>query len=185
MKVSPLDLRQVRFRTTFRGFDKAEVLALLAEVTDDYENALKDVDKLRQDVSKMEALLNQHREHERDLRDTLVTAQRVSDDIRANAEAQARNIIREAEGRSDLLLQKTLSRLEDVQSEIDGMRMKRQEVETTLESTIASLRNTLEFVREQEQREREEKILLHRPRPAEGQPDATSLDKRRVAAGNA
>ena len=140
MKVSPLDLRQVRFRTTFRGFDKAEVLALIAEVTDDYENALKDVDKLRQDVSKMEALLNQHREHERDLRDTLVTAQRVSDDIRANAEAQARNVIREAEGRSDLLLQKTQSRLEDVQREIDGMRMKRHEVETTLESTIASLR---------------------------------------------
>ena len=99
MKVSPLDLRQVRFRTTFRGFDKAEVLALIAEVTDDYENALKEVDKLRQDVSKMEALLNQHREHERDLRDTLMTAQRVSDDIRANAETQARNIIRESEGR--------------------------------------------------------------------------------------
>jgi cell division initiation protein len=185
MKVSPLDLRQVRFRTAFRGFDKAEVLALIAAVTDDYENALKDVDKLRQDVSKMEALLNQHREHERDLRDTLVTAQRVSDDIRANAEAQARNIIREAEGRSDLLLGKTQSRLEDVQREIDGMKMKRREAETTLESTIASLRNTLEFVREQEQREREEKILLHRPRPAVGQPDATSLDKRRVAAGNA
>jgi cell division initiation protein len=185
MKVSPLDLRQVRFRTAFRGFDKAEVLALIAEVTDDYENALKDVDKLRQDVSKMEALLNQHREHERDLRDTLMTARRVSDDIRANAEAQARNIIREAEGRSDLLLEKALSRLEDVQREIDGMKMKRREAETTLESTIASLRNTLEFVREQEQREREEKILLHRPRSAEGQPDATTIDKRRVAAGNA
>src|SRR6187200_3280532 len=172
MKVSPLDLRQVRFRTTFRGFDKAEVLALIAEVTDDYEHALKDVDKLRQDVSKMEALLNQHREHERDLRDTLMTAQRVSDDIRANAEAQARNIIREAEGRSDLLLQKTQSRLEDVQREIDGMKMKRREAEAMLESTVASLRNTLEFVREQEQREREEKILLHRPRPAEPQPAA-------------
>ena len=82
------------------------------------------------------------------------------------------NIVREAEGRSDLLLQKTQARLEDVQREIDGMKMKRREVETTLESTIASLRNTLEFVREQEQREREEKILLHRPRAAETQPDA-------------
>ena len=173
MKVSPLDLRQVRFRTTFRGFDKAEVLALIAEVTDDYENALKEVDHLRQDVSKMEALLSQHREHERDLRDTLMTAQRVSDDIRTNAEAQARNIIRESEGRSDLLLQKTQSRLEDVQREIDGMKMKRREVETTLESTIATLRNTLEFVREQEQREREEKILLHRPRPPKGSPTRT------------
>jgi cell division initiation protein len=184
MKVSPLDLRQLRFRTTFRGFDKAEVLALIAEVTDDYENALSELDRMRQEVSKMEALLNQHREHERDLRDTLITAQRVSDDIRNNADAQARNILREAEGRSDLLLQKTQARLEDVQREIDGMKMKRREVETTLESTIASLRNTLEFVREQEQREREDKILLHRPRGTETQPDANG-DLRRVASGNA
>jgi cell division initiation protein len=167
MKVSPLDLRQVRFRTAFRGFDKAEVLALIAEVTEDYENALREVDRLRQEGVKMEALLNQHREHERDLRDTLMTAQRMSDDIRANADAQARNIIREAEGRSDLLLQKTQARLEDIQREIDGMKMKRREVENSLESTIGSLRNTLEFVREQEQRDRDEKILLHRPRQAE------------------
>ena len=201
MKVSPLDLRQVKFRTTLRGFDKAEVMALIAEVTDDYEHALREVDRLGQEVSKMEALLNQHREHERDLRDTLITAQRVADDIRTNADAQARNIMREAEGRSELLLQKTQARLEDVQREIDGMKMKRREVETTLESTIATLRNTLEFVREQEQREREEKILLHRPRPAESQPvaaksvwpsgaeggqpvDATA-DNRRLASGNA
>jgi cell division initiation protein len=200
MKVSPLDLRQVKFRTALRGFDKAEVMALIAEVTDDYEHALREVDRLRQEVSKMEALLNQHREHERDLRDTLITAQRVSDDIRTNADAQARNIIREAEGRSDRLLQKTQARLEDVQREIDGMKLKRREVETSLESTIASLRNTLEFVREQEQREREEKILLHRPRPADAQPAApkpawpsageggpadATIDKRRVASGNA
>ena len=165
MKVSPLDLRQVRFRTTFRGFDKAEVLALIAEVTDDYETALKEVDKLRQDVSKMEALLNQHREHERDLRDTLMTAQRVSDDIRANAEEEARRIVREAQGRSELLLEKTQARLEDVQREIDGMKLKRKSVETSIEATIQTLRNTLDYVREQDERDREERlILLHRPR---------------------
>ena len=173
MKVSPLDLRQLRFRTTFRGFDRAEVVALIAEVADDYENALREVDRLRQEVSKMEALLSQHREHERNLRDTLLTAQRVSDDIRANADVQARQILREAEGRSDLLLQKTQARLEDVQREIDGMKLKRRDVETTLESTISALRNTLEFVREQELREREEKILLHRPRTSE--PAASKL----------
>ena len=58
------------------------------------------------------------------------------------------------------------------------MKMKRREVETTLESSISSLRNTLEFVREQEQRERDEKILLHRPRPVEGQPHAPRLTSR-------
>lgn len=184
MKVSPLDLRQLRFRTAFRGFDRAEVLALVTEVADDYENALREVDRLRQEVSKMEALLSQHRDHERALRDTLLTAQRVSDDIRANAEEQAHQVVREAEARADLLLQRTQARLEDVQREIDGMKLKRRDVETTLESTIASLRNTLEFVREQDQRDRDEKILLHRPRPAEpaAQPMPVRIDEPAVNA---
>ncbi len=182
MKVSPLDLRQSRFRRVFRGFDRAEVTALLAEVADDYEHALREVDKLRQEVSKMEALLEQHREHERDLRNTLVTAQKLSKDMHANADAQARQIMREAEGRSDLLLQKTQARLEDVQREIDGMRMKRREVENTLESTITSLQGTLEFVRELEQRERDEKILLHRPRPVDAPQQASAQPEQAWAA---
>ena len=45
--------------------------------------------------------------------------------------------------------------------------MKRREVEGSLESTITALRNALEFVQEQERRDRDEKILLHRPRPVE------------------
>lgn len=181
MKVSPLDLRQAKFRTAFRGFDRAEVMALMAEVADDYEHALREVDKLREDMSRMEALLNQHREHERDLRNTLITAQKLSDDIRANADAQARQIIREAEGRSDLLLQKTQARLEDVQREIDGMKLKRREVETSLEASIGTLRSTLEFVREQEQRERDEKILLHRPRQADQQATPQRADEPKIA----
>jgi cell division initiation protein len=182
MKVSPLDLRQLRFRRAFRGYDRAEVAALLAEVADDYEFALREVDNLRQEVAKMEALLNQHRDHERDLRNTLVTAQKLSDDIRANADAQAKQIVREAEGRSDLLLQKTQARLEDVQREIDGMRLKRRDVENSLESSILALRGTLEFVREQEQRERDEKILLHRPRQADQQPQSPMrLDEQKTA----
>jgi cell division initiation protein len=167
MNVSPLDLRQQRFGSALRGFDKVEVTSFLAAVADDYEQALRETDRLRQDLSRMEAVLNEHREHERSLKNTLMAAQKLADDIKANAEGEALRIVREAEGRSDLLLEKTQSRLEDVQREIDGLKLKRRDVETSLESTIQTLRNALEYVREQEVREREEKILLHRPRHSE------------------
>ena len=179
MNVSPLDLRQQRFRLAFRGFDRVEVATFLAAVAEDYEQALLETDRLRQDLMRMEAVLNEHREHERNLQNTLTTAQRLSEDIKSNAEQDARRIIREAEGRSDLLLEKTQSRLEDVQREIDGLKLKRRDVETTIEATIQTLRNTLEFVREQEAREREEKILFHRPRHADAPYDtAESLGSR-------
>ena len=167
MNVSPLDLRQQRFRKSFRGFDPVEVGSFLAAVADDYEQALRETDRLRQDLMRVEAVLSEHREHEKNLQATMMTAQRLSDDIKANADLEARRIIREAEGRSDLLLEKTQSRLEDIQREIDGLKLKRKDVETSIEANIQTLRNTLDFVREQEARERDDKILLHRPRLAE------------------
>src|SRR5438034_3725857 len=165
MNVSPLDLRQQRFGSAFRGFDKVEVTSFLAAVADDYEQALREADKLRQDLTRMEAVLTEHREAERNLRNTLMTAQKLADDIKKNAEEEARRILREAEGQSDLLLEKTQARLEDIQREIDGLRLKRKDVETSIEANIATLKNTLEFVREQEARERDDRnLLLHRPR---------------------
>ena len=167
MNVSPLDLRQQRFATSLRGFDKIEVTSFMLAVADDYETALRETDRLRQDLSRMEAILNEHREQEKCLQSTLITAQKLADDIRKNAELEAQRIIREAEGRSDLLLEKTSARLEDVQREIDGMKLKRKSVETSIEATIQTLRNTLEYVREQDARDREERLLLHRPRHQE------------------
>lgn len=178
MNVSPLDLRQQRFRKAFRGFDKVEVASFLAAVADDYEQALRETDKLRQDLARMEAVLNEHREHEKNLKATLMTAQKLSDDIKAQAEQQAKAILREAEGRSDLLLEKTQARLEDVQREIDGLRLKRRDVETTIEATISALRNTLEYVREQETHDRDEKILFHRPRHSDAADNQASVPSR-------
>jgi cell division initiation protein len=175
MNVSPLDLRQQKFRRAFRGFDRVEVTSFLAAVADDYEQALRETDRLRQDLTAMEAVLAEHREHEKNLRATLMTAQQLSDDIKsnaqkeadrieANAHREAERLVREAEGRSQFLLEKTQARLEDIQREIDGLKLKRRDVETSVEATMQTLRNTLEFVREQEARERDEKILFHRPR---------------------
>ena len=72
MKVTPLDLRQQRFKTVMRGYDRGEVQAFMLEVADDYENALRENDRLRQDVVKLEAVLGEHRGQERNLRNTLL-----------------------------------------------------------------------------------------------------------------
>lgn len=167
MKVTPLDLRQQRFKTVMRGYDRGEVQAFLLEAADDYETALRENERLRQDIAKLDAVLGEHRGQERNLRNTLLTAQRLADEIKEHAQQEAALIVREAEGRADLLLQKAQQRLEDVQREIDSLRMKRREVETSIEALVAALKNTLEFIREQDARARDERILLHRPRTAE------------------
>ena len=165
LKVTPLDLRQMKLSTAMRGYDKAEVTQLLLEAADGYEQALRDNDKLRTDLIRMEAALTQHRELEGSLKTTLMSAQRVSDDMRDNANSEAARIIREAEGKAELLLQRAQARVEDVQREIDALTVKRREAETGVETIISVLHNTLDFIRQQEQRERAfDNVVPHRPR---------------------
>ena len=168
MKVTPLDLRQQRFQTVMRGYDRGEVQAFMIEVADDYENALRENDKLRQDVAKLDAVLGEHRGQERNLRNTLLSAQKMADEIKEHATAEAALIVREAEGRADMLLQKTQTRLEDVQREIDSLRMKRREAEASIEAIIKTLGHAVTFVREQDQRDRAEKVVPHRIARPEG-----------------
>ncbi len=108
-----------------------------------------------------------HQEQEKSLQNTLVTAQRVSDEIKAGAEEGALRIVRDAESRGALVLDMAQGRVEDIQRDIDGLKLTRRDVETSIEATIQALRNTLEFVREQDARDRDDKLLTYRPRPAE------------------
>lgn len=162
MNVSPLDLRQTRFRKAFRGFDPVEVTSFLTAMADDYEQALRETDRLRQDVTRMEAMLNEHRESEKNLKTTLMAAQKLADDIKASAEEDARRIISGAEDRAAIVLEKMQLRVEDVQREIDGLKLKRKDAETSVEATIQALKNTLEFIREQDVREHEERATVLR-----------------------
>lgn len=170
MNVSPLDLRQQKFRTIFRGLDPIEVAAFLTAVADDYEEALRETDRMRQEVARLEGLVRGYVEQEKSLQNTLMSAQRIADEITAGAETNAIRIVREAESRSELLLEKTQARVEDIQRDIDGLKLRKRDIEATLESSIQALRNTLDFVREQDARDRDEKLLTYRPRLAE--PDA-------------
>jgi cell division initiation protein len=165
LKVTPLDLRQMKLSTALRGFDKAEVTSLMLEAADGYEQALRDNERLRQDLARLDASLTQYRELEGSLKTTLMSAQSVADNIRNNASAEAARILREAEGSAELLTRRAQAGLEDIQREIDGLRLKRREAEAAVESIISALHNTIEFIREQEQRDRQhDNVVPHRPR---------------------
>ena len=150
MKVTPLDLRQYKFRAAVRGFDRAEVTALLTETADDYEQVLRESDQLREALSRSEELLKEHREREVDLRNTLMTAQKLADDVRANAKQDAKVIVREAQSRADAIVRKAQGRVGDIEREITQLQLRRRDAESTVESSISALGHALEFIRSQD-----------------------------------
>jgi cell division initiation protein len=182
MRIAPLDLRQQKFRTAVRGFERTEVVAFLTEAADDYEHALREIDRLRQDLMRMEALLSEHRERENNLRNTLLTAQRLADEVKSAAENEAKMIVREAEGRADLLVQKAGMRVDEIERDITELRLRRRDVEGSLESSIQALYHALEFIRDQDKAdEKDDKVLIHRPRGSEGAAQRPGLEPPRTA----
>jgi cell division initiation protein len=167
MRISPMDMRQQRFKPGMRGYDRTEVVAFLTEAADDYEHALREIDRLRSDLMRMEALLAEHRERERNLRDTLLTAQRLSGELKEAAHNEAKLIVREAQGRADLLLQKAQLRLEELDHDCNELKLRRRDAEGTVEGTIQALYRALEFMRDQDQTRSDDNVLLHRPRQSE------------------
>ena len=150
MNVSPLDLRQQRFRKAAPRLRHVEVTSFLAAVADDYEQALRETDRLRQDLMRMEAVLNRApraREEPAGHADDGAEALRrhqgerrgrgQTDRAAADAEAPRASTPRRQRccATSDLLLEKTQARLEDIQREIDGLKLKRKDVEITIEAT--------------------------------------------------
>ena len=170
LAVTPIDMRQARFGAAMRGFDKTEVTAFLEEAASGFETALRENERLRQQITELQATIARFQEVEGSLKTTLMSAQKVADDMRENAHHEAARIVREAEGHAELLTHKAQARVEDVMREIDGLRLKRREVQTNVEACVSALQNTVDYIREQDQRERDKPSAVSRqlsavPRP--------------------
>ena len=165
--VTPIDLRQAKFSTAMRGFNRAEVTSLLEEASEGYDEALRENERLRQELGRLDSSLAQYRQIEDGLKATLVSAQKVADETRETAVRAAEKVVSDAEGRAEAIMQQARLRFDDVLREIEALRLKRREAETNIEATIFALRGTLDYVREQEPRTVtaiQEKVVLHRQR---------------------
>ena len=167
MSVTPIDMRQREFGTAMRGFDRGEVTAFLVEAAGEYELALRENDRLRQEIVRLEASLHQFRELEGSLKSTLMSAQKIADDMRENAVKESQRLVREAEGQAEAIVQAAQGKIDSAQRDVDGLWMKRREAEAGVEATISVLQSTLEFMRERDRRGRESNILPHRPHVAQ------------------
>ena len=96
MKLTPLDIQQQKFQVKLRGYDKQEVEAFLEMVSADIESLLQESNTLKVDLQKCESQLVDFRENERAIQQTIMTTQKISDDLKRNAQREAELIISEA-----------------------------------------------------------------------------------------
>jgi cell division initiation protein len=100
MRITPLDIRKQPFRRAMRGFDTDAVNSFLEMVANEFEGLIQQNNGYAARVKQLEEKCEGYAKIERTLNETLLTAQKLSDDSRANAQKEADLIIREATARA-------------------------------------------------------------------------------------
>jgi len=131
MRITPHDIRQQQFSSKMlKGYDPQEVDAFLDDVAEDYEAVLKETALLKEQIAAQEERARGVTERERTLQETLVTTQRLVEEMKNNARREAELILREAELTGEKSVEAARAEEGRIRADIVGLkRMRRQLVE--------------------------------------------------------
>jgi cell division initiation protein len=138
MKITPLDIRQKRFESSFRGFARREVEAFLEVVATEFEEVVRENIALKEELRRLQVRLDQHHERERTLQETMVTAQRISEDMKAAAKKEAEIVLADAEHQAEKIVQGAHHKLVQVIEDINELKRQRVQFESQVRSIIDS-----------------------------------------------
>jgi cell division initiation protein len=149
MKITPLDIQQMVFKSRFRGYDKEEVNRFLEELAQTVEELNRDNAILREKIVFLEQQLTELKRTEATLSNTLISAQSLAEDVKRTAQREADLVIREAELKAGELIRQARVELTDTQRDLSSLQKQRLLMVERLRATLRTFERMLE-VEEQE-----------------------------------
>lgn len=143
MKITPIEIKEHRFKKGLMGFDKNEVNALMGIIAETIEELAKQNNKLEEKIKDMATKLFEHEEREKILRETITTAQKMVEDLKNNAKKEAELIISEARIQADELVKKAHERIIKIQDEIYQLKKQRLDIQSSLKAMLEHHANLL------------------------------------------
>jgi cell division initiation protein len=137
MKITPLDIQQQQFKgKLFGGLDQEDVDAFLQTVSQEMEALSRENSDLKEQVRRNSEAMAEMSSREVQLRDTILAAQRISEEMKANAQKEATLIISEAELKAERILADADNKLAQLGSQIQDLRREKLQFETALKSLL-------------------------------------------------
>ncbi|HSG40749.1 MAG TPA: DivIVA domain-containing protein [Thermoanaerobaculia bacterium] len=150
MAITPLEIQKMRFSQKMRGYDPTEVEGFLALIAEELSVRIAHAEKLERENRYYRQRLEEteHREHQ--LQQTLLRAQKVSDEITANARREAELMVKEAELTADKIVQQAIEQSTRFEGKIAELRTARREMQLRCKNTLDLFQRILEAEMEDE-----------------------------------
>ncbi len=142
---TPIELENISFKKSAFGYDKDEVMEFLENISRDYDKLYKENLMLKDKNNLLSDAIKEYKSMEDALRDTVVTAHSISDEIKKNAHKEAENIVKEANLQKDEMLAKANRDVEAIQTQVASLKQEFSIYKSKIKSLIHSQIEILEL----------------------------------------
>jgi cell division initiation protein len=144
MKIAPIDITHKSFSRKMAGFDPHEVESFLKDVADEMEAIIRERNQLKEQIRERDFSLIEFKERDKALKETIMTAHKMVENLRKDAEREANIIVNDSKHRSELIIKDARESLRKTYQEITEMKRQRSQFEVALKSLVTSHLELLE-----------------------------------------
>ncbi|MBN4074504.1 DivIVA domain-containing protein, partial [bacterium AH-315-E09] len=94
--ITPLEIQNIEFKKSFRGYREDDVDEFLDKVMVDFERLHNENSELKEKLEEMNNNIGKYKNIEETLKKTLIVAQNAADELRSNSMKESEIIIQEA-----------------------------------------------------------------------------------------
>lgn len=138
MTVSKIDLLNKQFSRSMLGYSRMEVDQFMLELAEVLGDAADSQKGMRKKIKRLENSIQEYRQRDETLRDTLMSTQKMVDDLKVAASKEAQLIIDEARVKADATVQKGHNRLAQIHEEIEALKRQRGQFGVQLKGLLKS-----------------------------------------------
>jgi cell division initiation protein len=136
MAITPIDIQQHRFKSRPCGYDKSGVDHFLELVSEEVERLYKGNQELKEELARTRSSLEEMRGRETMLKETLLTAQKMTDDLKNNARREGEILIADAQLRAERTVRDAEDRRVQLINDIQEIKRQKISFETSLRSLV-------------------------------------------------
>ncbi|SHI46952.1 cell division initiation protein [Malonomonas rubra DSM 5091] len=162
MRITPIEIQQHQFKSRLFGYDTAAVDHFLEMLADEIERLHKQNNELKESLARTRTSLEQMRDREKALQETLMTAQQVTEELKENARKEAEVMIAEAHLEGEHVVRDAAERRVQLLSEIQELKRQKISFETGLRSLVEGHLKLLDLdIMQLEEEEKQASLLDH------------------------
>jgi cell division initiation protein len=144
MPLTPIEIKNKTFSKAFGGYNRNEVKAFLIVISKEIEELRNEKVTFAQKVDELTIRLNGFEKNEKLLKDTLVTAQKATADIKDNARKEAELIISKAKQDAENIKRETQEQIRKIQERISELDSQKINLVTQIKALISNVTMWLE-----------------------------------------